>query len=283
MARLPNQATQPDLTEIIDTINQNYGRDISVYETSFLGKVISHRREETNSRTPREYSDFLIAHSEEASLFINSLNNNHSLFFRNMLSFSLLEKLVLPAILKASQKSKSPQVRIWSAGCAAGEEAFSVAILLAESEAELHPKTAAYIFATDLSEAKLAEAKIGLYDYEHLKNVKLEYVEKYFSPTGTAFVIKYPIKSRVSFSYYDLLDKNSLCPPESIFGDFNLILCCNVLYYYKADIRRLILNKLSVCLADGGFLMTSEAERSFVAEMSGFKAVTSFAPIFQKK
>jgi chemotaxis methyl-accepting protein methylase len=87
----------------------------------------------------------------------------------------------------------------------------------------------------------------------------------------------------VDFSIYDLLDEHSSCPQASLFGDFDLIFCCNVLFYYRADIRQRILAKISRALAPGGYLVTDEVERECVANHHSLYAVAPPAAVFKKE
>jgi chemotaxis methyl-accepting protein methylase len=91
------------------------------------------------------------------------------------------------------------------------------------------------------------------------------------------------LKDRVSFSVYDLLDERSSCPPASIYGEFDLAFCSNLLFYYRPDIRRSILNQLELCLTPDGYLVTDEAEREIVARHKGFRAVVPGATVFRKR
>lgn len=188
----------------------------------------------------------------------------------------------MPSLVSGKSPPKSQGIRVWSAGCSGGEEPYSVAILLAEITSALRNNPSIHIFATDISESVLEFAKVGQYGYEAVKNVRLQHMQKYFTATGDTYTINPSLKSRVSISKFDLLDTRSACPIDSIYGEFNLILCCNLLYYYQPETQHSILSKLFHCLADGGYLMTGETESAIVAKMNGLREILPPVPIYQK-
>lgn len=194
----------------------------------------------------------------------------------------MLEQLVLPGLAAELNRSGRKELRVWSAGCASGQEAYSLAILLVELAAQRGSGFNFRVFATDNSEAGLAAARAGVYEAAALKNLRLDHLNKYFTAQGQAYALKEEIKKLVDFSSYDLADEKLACPPASIYGDFDLVFCSNLLFYYRAEVRQHILAKIYDCLRPGGCLATSEAEVEIVAQSAGFRAVMPLAPIFKK-
>jgi chemotaxis protein methyltransferase CheR len=173
------------------------------------------------------------------------------------------------------------EIRIWSAACAAGQEAYSVAILLEDMAAERGKPIPFRIIATDVSDAQLAIARKGVYDDDAVRNVRLRHLRRYFSEQGKAYVIAPGLRDRVDFSSYDLLDERSSSPPASIYGDFDIVLCCNLLFYYRPSVRRLILERVRRGLSPNGYLVTGEAERAIVQDAGGFRAMTPPTAVFR--
>jgi chemotaxis methyl-accepting protein methylase len=269
--------------EIILILDRVYGRDISLYDESFLMKSIGRRLAETGITTIEAYGRVLSESSPEAQAFLQSLNINYSEFFRNPLSFALLEQVILPGLAAQKENKGRPEIRIWSAACAAGQEAYSIAILLDELAAARSNAMSFRLFATDISENDLALAKKGVFDDAAVQNVRMKHLRRYFIRTGDTYTAVPALRDRIDFSAYDLLEEGSTCPAVSIYGDFDLVICSNLLFYYRVDIRQRILNKIYHCLSADGYLVTGEAEREMVAKMAGFRAVDPFAPVFQKK
>jgi chemotaxis methyl-accepting protein methylase len=262
-----------ELEEVFRMISRTLERDVSLYEESFLMKSLEKRMEKTATKTPGSYLGYLSENREEAETFFRSLNITYSEFFRSPLTFALLEQIILPRLIEEKAKSNRSEIRIWSAGCAAGQESYSIAMLLDEIAAKRDIEIPFRIFATDTSEPDLASARIGVYDYGTLQNVRLKHLRTYFTTQGEAYVIDAGLRDRIEFSYYDLLDDESACPPTSIFGDFDLVMCCNLLFYYRQDIRRFILSKVGRCLSQEGYLVTGEVERVIVERTEGFHTV----------
>jgi chemotaxis methyl-accepting protein methylase len=206
----------------------------------------------------------------------------YSEFFRNQLSWALLEQLILPGILAEKKKSGRGEIRVWSAGCAAGQEAYSIAILLDELTANGDNHAVSFrIFATDRSEPELEAARQGLYDSAAVRNVRQKHIHKYFTRGGDSFRIVDSLRQKVDFSGHDLLDQRLSCPSESIYGDFDLVFCGNLLFYYRPGVRHFILNKLHHCMAPGGYLVTGEAEREIVSNHAFFRAIVPPSAVFK--
>ncbi len=270
------------MDEIIHVMRRTHGRDISPYDKLFLMKSLEKRLAATGIKTAAAYSSCLAQNSAEAEAFFRSLQITYSEFFRNPLTFALLEQLIIPSIIAEKEKAGRAEVRVWSAGCAAGQEAYSIAILLDDLIAACGNTVSFRIFATDISETDLSLAREGLFDYGVVQNVRMKHLNKYFSVKGESCAIVSALKNRVDFSACDLLDERSVCPPASIYGEFDLIVCCNLLFYYRPDIRKFILNKVYRALSPGGYLATGEAEREIVAKIGGFRAVAPPPAVFQR-
>jgi len=283
-----NQKTGPCrskavLDEIAELLRKAYGRDIYPFDETFLAQSLEKRLAAMSIDTAAAYVERLTHDGAEAEAFFHSLNIGYSEFFRDPLVFALLEQVVLPGLAHEMKKSGRAEIRVWSAGCSAGQEAWSVAILLEELTAAREYPIPFRIIATDVSEAELAAARRGEYAASALQNVPLKHIQGYFSRHGETYRIVDRIKDRVDFSFYDLLDRRSSCPPISIFGEFDMIFCCNLLFYYRPDIRRFILGKMRCCLSPKGYLVTGEIEKAFVEEAGGFRTVAPPAAVFKKK
>ena len=193
-----------------------------------------------------------------------------------------MEQLVIPTLIDNKEKSGRPEIRVWSAACAAGTEPYSVADVLDELITARCSSVSYRIFATDFSQTDLELACQGVYDFGAVRNLRLKHLHDYFTCSGESYSIVPRIRSHVDFSCYDLLDGHSVSPPASIFGDFDLVLCSNLLFYYKPDMREIILDKAYRSLSPNGYLVTGEAERDMIAYTSRLRAVAPPVAIFQK-
>lgn len=273
---------QETLDAVGEVMRQAHGLDVSCYEPSFVAKAIERRRQETGNETLEAYVAHLAEVCGESELLHASLRVSYSEFFRNPLSFALLEEVVLPRLVEAKTAEGESELRVWSAGCAAGQEAYSVAILLEELTVLRDVRLAHRIFATDQSEEALAQGRAGVYGEAAVANVRLRQLGHAFERKGEMFVAAPWLKGRVDFSAYDLLDAETSFPPASIYGGFNLVMCCNVLLYYRAEAQRIILDKIRRSLAADGVLVVGETERAVVEQTGGFFAMTAFTSVYQK-
>lgn len=264
---------------LIDLMSRIHGRDISAYDESFITKSLEKRMALVSLPSFAAYLGYLEKNSAEAEALFSSLTITYSDFFRSPLSFALLENLILPRLIDNQGRT---EIRIWSAGCAAGQEPYSLAILLDELILKRGKSVRFRIFATDRSEAELSSARRGVYDCSAVQNVRLRHIHQYFTQQGETFTITSRLRDRIEFSSHDLLDQCSACPPGSIYGDFDLVICNNLLFYYRPDIQQCMLAKFHNSLSKNGYLITGETERAIVEKTDGFCNVSLLSTIFQK-
>ncbi len=268
------------MDRLIHTMNETYNRDLSRYSEPFLLKTRDARMAATSIDVPAQYVDLLASSPDEADAFWRRTNIVHSEFFRNRLAFALLEQVILPQLV--AEKSGTEEIRIWSAGCAAGQEVYSIAILLADIAKANGNPAPVRIFATDRSAAQLELARVGLYSAASLQNVRLRHLGEYFTQRGDTYAVADSLKDAIDFSTHDLLDESSKSPPASIFGEFDIAMCSNLLYYYRPDVQRSILGRLQLALSPDGYLMTGETEQKITGEAAGYEMVAPPASVFQR-
>ena len=194
-------------------------------------------------------------------------------FFLSSRSFRVL----LTANPRAAKSGYGLQVAL------AGREAYSVAILLDDLVSVQKKNIRIRIFATDISHEALAGGRAAVYDADDIQNVPLKYLEKYFIRNDGTFTIIPDLKKNMSFLYYDLLERSSANPPESIYGSFDVIICSNVFIYYKPEVQQYIMNKLQKSMSPTGFLVTGEAERVIVDRYENLQMVSASTVIFKRK
>lgn len=269
-----------ELSEIVKIMKSVYEKDISKYDDTFLKQATGKRCAATNARKISDYIIYLTNNAAEAQNLFGSLSITYTEFFRNSLTFAHLEQWILPGLFE--RKSKTNELRIWSAGCSSGQEAYSIA-MLAENINAKRPQPFRYrIIATDISEATLAMAKRGEYSQEEIKYIRVKDLSEYFEKSKDMFKVCPGLKEHVSFSAYDLLDNLSSFPQESIFGNFDLVICSNLLFYYKPEYQSSILKKLIDSINEHGYLIMGEAEKHIAMKGNGLSAVAPPSAIFQK-
>jgi len=270
------------LESCVRFFKEKYSYDLSVYDHDFFKKTLECRIKSTACKSGQEYSSYLLVTPAEPEIFIRQMSNSYSEFFRNSLTFSFLEQAIIPKLFEEHNKKASGDIRIWSAGCASGQEPYSLAMLF-EDYAESHAAKSSFrLFATDKSSIQIEAAKMGLFVSDNIRNVKFKFINEYFSKIGDKYAVADRIKSRIDFSVFSLLDEVRSAPPASVYGDFDLIMCSNLLFYYKPGYQKLIIEKLYHVLKPGGLFITSEAEVHLLDSVSGFRRYASPAPIFIK-
>jgi chemotaxis methyl-accepting protein methylase len=274
------------MKETIDILaklmSEKYSLDISMFDESFLNKTIHNRISFLSFNHNSEYIKYIEINDTESDILHNSLNNSFSEFFRNPLTFLILEQQILPQLIFSKINNGKGELRIWSAGCAAGQEPYSIAILALDYKNVNLKDFSIRVFATDKNEKELQTARKGIYHLRSVQTSRLNYVIKYFSNSGEYYSVIPEIKEIVEFSEFDLLADGSGSPPTSIYGDFDIVMCSNLLYYYKPEIQQRILTRLSGALVAGGFLITGEAEVTILKSLKGFKQYAPPAAIFVK-
>jgi chemotaxis methyl-accepting protein methylase len=249
------------LKPLLDYVMKKRCFDFSGYRPSILANRIEKRRIALNCKTFDEYLSYVETDTHEIDRLIDAITINVSRFFRDTLVFELLADRILPAIVHEKIRNQDHSLRIWSAGCARGEEPYSIAILLNELFRKEKLKIDLHIFATDIDATVLELARKAVYPLSSVKNSKYRLLMKYFTVTGDDFELIPEIKDQVIFSSYDMLDKKHYVPPESIFGNFDLVLCRNLLIYFNARYQEIIFTKLHQALSQNGYLVLGEARR----------------------
>ena len=255
--------------------------DISNYDEEFILKSLEKRMKQTNYKDKDEYLLFIEENCKEGTEFFHSLFISYSEFFRNPLTFAVLENIIIPQLRSRKEKLINKEIRIWSAACAAGQETYSLAMLMNESKKNEKQDTNFRIFATDYSEKQIKIAQKGQFQSTAMCYLTVCRLKKWFTRNGYNYTIKDELKTNIDFSVFDLLNENLSCPPNSIFGDFDIVICANLLFYYKPEYRHRILDKGSHCLAKGGYVITGETEREILLQHN-FEEVYPYSCIFRK-
>jgi chemotaxis protein methyltransferase CheR len=269
------------MQNIINHIQSITGRELGCYSASFLKKSINQRVDDTQSNSLEAYFELIKTNPTEIAKLLNSLNISYSLFFRSPLDFMILERFILPDLYhKCSTSGKT--VRIWSTSCADGQEPYSLAMIVNELRQKYSEDIKTKILATDISEIALARARNGNYIESVLSNVKYSYITNFFEKKGQIYNLDENIKKMVEFDFYDIFDPNTTSPPSAIFGNFDIVICCNLLIYYKPDFQKKILKKIHMALESGGYLMVDNSEILIVKQTEGFRLYSGLGNIFIK-
>jgi chemotaxis methyl-accepting protein methylase len=271
-----------DVMPILNCLQETRGLDFSGYRISLIERRIMQRFSATTCNTTTEYLRYLQDHPVELDLLIDALTTHVSWFFRDTLTFEYIAEGVLPAIISRKKAANDRSFRLWSAGCAMGEEPCSASILIHEELEKESLNLDVHIFATDIDEKILAKARQGQYPFESVAGVKFGLLKKYFDITEEGFHLIQKIRNSVSFSVYDILDDKTFAPSESIFGSFDMVFCRNLLIYFNAEHQDRIFDKLYRSLSHNGYLVLGSAEIPPLRFRTCLKKVISCCHIYQK-
>ena len=262
---------------LLKIVLEKTGTDLTGYRRPTLSRRLSDRRAKLGVDTD-QYLTICRDDPDECEALVNAIAINVSSFFRNPVVFEVLAQSVLPRLIK-----EKDELRVWSAGCAAGEEAYSIAILIQEElkkikNATVHP----VIFATDIDRQVLKKAKEAFYPRESLKDAKLGIVDAYFEPVKDGFKLCAGTKKLVHCSADDLLSQQTAAPAESIYGSFDMVLCRNVLIYFSDTHQKQVIEKLYNSLAKGGVLVLGDSETLCRDLKARFKTIDARNRIYRK-
>lgn len=236
-----------DYTDFVSLIQKKTGIDLSLYKEAQM------KRRLTSLRDKKGFSDFqsfFQAMLQDHSLFeqfLDRMTINVSEFFRNYKRWEVLEKKIIPELLKGKRKLK-----VWSAACSTGEEPYTLVMLLSK----FMPLSDISVLATDLDEGAIARAKKGVYPERSLQEVPDPFRKEFFKNEGTLFMIDEKVKNRVTFRKHNLL-------ADQFEDQFDLIVCRNVLIYFTEDAKHTLYQKFSDALRPGGILFVGSTEQIF--------------------
>ncbi len=271
------------MDKILNFLYEQRSFDFSGNRTSMLKRRISKRLFATRTKDYFDYYTHLLNHPEELDKLLDVLTINVSSFFRDPLVWEVLAKNIIPNLLEVKKNNKESFIRVWSAGCSTGEEPYSLAILLKEQLEKDNLDLSTHIFGTDIGNASLLKAEKARYAPEEIKDMKLGLFRKYFIENSDKFDLNSEIKKMVKLSEFDLLDKNKCIPADSVFGNFDIVMCRNVLIYFNTDSQDIIFDKLYRSLNTGGYLILGEAEVPVENYKNKFTGIDKCCKIYQKR
>ena len=226
-------------------------------------------------RDPERYRELLETDATVLDDLVVELTVGETYFFREPAQFQFLRREALPDLLR--RQGPDTAVRAWSAGCASGEEAYSLAILLEEEGAG----SRAHLLATDISRAALARARRAVYGTWSLRGEGASAAAPYLQPSGGRFVVSEAIRRRVRFEYLNLaLDVYPSLPTDT--WGMHVVLCRNVLIYFNAETIQAVARRLYETLAPGGWLLTAASDPP-LAGHARFETVTTEAGVLYRR
>lgn len=247
---LPGQADE-DLEALLLYLKETRGFDFTGYKRTSLARRVQRRLAQVGVPGFPEYVDMLQVDAEEFGALFNTILINVTSFFRDPETWSYLRDDVVPAML--AERGPDDPVRIWSAGCASGQEAYSLAMLFADVLGPDEFRHRVKIYATDVDEEALVQARQAAYLKTELDNLSDEQVDRFFEQQGNRYAFRKELRRSVIFGRNDLVQ-------DAPISRIDLLVCRNTLMYFNAETQAKILNRFHFALAPHGVLFLGKAE-----------------------
>ena len=247
-----NDIVEPDFANLIRYIQESRGVDFRGYKKSSLRRRVTRRMEEVGSDSFATYHGLLEADPREFNELLNTVLINVTSFFRDEEAWTALRNEVVPAIVERSRQNNQP-IRIWSIGCASGEEPFSVAMAFADVLGVEAFCDTVKVYATDLDEEALRAARHATYTPRDVENLPPEMLERYFERSGNHFVFQRELRKCVIFGRHNVVH-------DAPISRIDLLVCRNLLIYLEAETQDSVLPRLHYALVDGGYMFLGKAE-----------------------
>ena len=243
----------PLLLEILTFVSQRRGIDFRDYRRDMLRRRAQSRVRATGCTDLAAYRSYLMTDREEVDRLIETLVVPVTEFFRDAWTFRELDRCVLPILA-----ARNAPIRAWVVGAATGEEAYTLAILLAEASAR-GTGGGFEMIASDLDRRSLEVARAGVYPAAAAVGIPHELFPRYFRSNGSGIRIADSLRDRIQFAQHDLVGPY-LAPQEAIVAAFDIVLCRNVLLYFDATLRAKAVARLAAVLEPGAVLMIGHSE-----------------------
>jgi two-component system, chemotaxis family, CheB/CheR fusion protein len=262
-----------NLEDLLVFIRDSRGFDFTGYKRSSLARRIRKRMHEAGSADYVEYRDRLESNAEEFGHLFNTILINVTGFFRDAETWTYLQREVMSELL--TDIGREREIRVWSAGCASGEEAYSLAMAFSEALGVEECAKRVKIYGTDVDDEALRDARVGLYSMKALEAVPAELREKYFEQNGAQFSFRADLRRRVIFGRHDITR-------DAPISRLDLLVCRNTLMYFNVETQSQVIDRFHFALREGGYLFLGKAEM-LLSDGERFEVASMRQRIFRRR
>jgi two-component system CheB/CheR fusion protein len=248
----PSPNADFQLQAFLEQLRERSGFDFSAYKLATIRRRLQSRIVTTKTGDLAGYMRYLDSHPEEYQRLVSSFLIKVTEFMRDPDLFEALRTQVMPDLIRYA-RNHDRVLRIWSAGCATGEEAYSVAILIRELLGDELPDFNVKIFATDLDVDAVSFARRGIYSVDGLKSLSPDVVERYFNSTTHGYEVTKELRSMIVFGEHDLVQR-------APFPHVDMVICRNVLIYFTKELQQHALSLFAFALRHDGYLVLGKTE-----------------------
>jgi len=260
------------LEELLIFIRDARGFDFTGYKRSSLARRIRKRMHEAGIADYLDYRDRLESSAEEFGHLFNTILINVTSFFRDSETWTYLQREVMPDLIA---DVANHDIRVWSAGCASGEEAYSLVIAFAEALGIEETAKRVKIYGTDVDEDALRDARTGIYTVKALEPVSPELRDKYFEKNGGQFSFRPDLRRRVIFGRHDITR-------DAPISRLDLLVCRNTLMYFNVETQAQVIDRFHFALREGGDLFLGKAEM-LLSDSERFEVVSMRQRMFRRR
>jgi two-component system, chemotaxis family, CheB/CheR fusion protein len=246
-----SEAPTQSFDDLLIYLRNTRGFDFSAYKPNTLKRRIEKRMLAAGVANEAEYLDYLQVHPEEFALLFNTILINVTSFFRDKDAWDYMRAVVVPSILE--RRDSHETIRIWCAGCASGEEAYTLAILFAEAMGADQFRSRIKLYATDLDDEALQQSRQAIYTAKDLEEADPEIISRYFELVEGRYIFDRELRRAIIFGKHDLI-------MDAPISRIDLLTCRNTLMYFNAEVQEKILSRFHFALNEGGFLFLGKAE-----------------------
>lgn len=261
------------LEELLVFIREARGFDFTGYKRSTLARRIHKRMADVGIRSYADYQDLLETNTDEFGVLLNTILINVTSFFRDPEAWTLLQHEVVPELLTTLDPEQ--EIRVWSAGCSSGEEAYSMAMMFSEALGVEECLRRVKIYATDVDEEALREARSGLYTAKSLEALSPEVRDKYFEQNSAQYSFRPDLRRRVIFGRHDITR-------DAPISRLDLLVCRNALMYFNVEAQAQIVDRFHFALRPSGFLFLGKAEM-LLNDSERFEVVNMRQRVFRRR
>lgn len=252
------------------------GIDLSRYKDRCALRRIAVRQRASGAEDLRAYLALVSRDPVERRKLVATLTIHVSQFLRNPSTFQAIQREVLPAILAEKNRTGSRALRLWSAGCAQGEEAYSLALVLCETAAEWLGRYSTTIYGTDIEPECLRAAREGRFSAASVRSLPARWRQRYFAPAGVRYAVGPELRRLVHFKRHSVLEPVP-------FGRIDLAVFRNVLIYMTDALQEQVLLRIHGVLNPGGYLVLGKVEGVSGSVKDLFEPVNVPERIYRKR
>lgn len=264
-----------NLDKLIGKIDSERGIDLGNYRRQYLERRLAARLRTLGLHSYRQYADYLDREPGEYAQLLNALTINVTDFYRDKTVFDIFRSEIVPHMIESKLASRHRMIRVWSAGCATGEEPYSITMSFLDALGDRQREFLLTVLATDLDPGALARARAAEYAIDKLDSIPVEHQVRYVETHGQTFGIRPEVTRHVKFRQMNLFSERPMTTVDVIF-------CRNVFIYFSREQQAQVLEQFWGALARGGFLVLGRSEKLAANVADRFELYNGRERIYRK-